>query len=178
VSVQKVFHGRKLRVCYWNTDPRVVSTGRMVLESELAQLGDLDFREVRALDDPSIFPCDVLVIAGQKVPDDEFIGWLQRIQTRMIAQGGIWVPAVIVADVAPSVLHEAMTAAIRSNWYFDIVSPDHVRSLPIRVANFLRLHDHLHELRRYGEAMDALQSKVNMLEAQVQAIHAGRSSQP
>jgi hypothetical protein len=145
----------------------------MVLEKELSLLGELEFSELRGLDDPAISPCDVLVIGAEKIPVEQFLKWLAGVRQRMVSQGGIWIPALIVADLPSGVLHEALPDAVKSNWYFDIVSPQHMSSIPIRVANLLRLHDHLHEMRRYSEAVDHLQSRVNMLESQVRSMSGG-----
>jgi hypothetical protein len=54
-----------------------------------------------------------------------------------------------------------------------IVEPDHVSSLPVRVANFLRLHDHLHEVRRMTEASEVLTKRVQEMELQLNLIMKG-----
>ena len=45
-------------------------------------------------------------------------------------------------------------------------------TLPIRVANLLRIHDHLHELKRYSAALDDITVKVKMLESQMKDLRA------
>ena len=53
------------------------------------------------------------------------------------------------------------------NWYFDIVASDQLDSLPIRVANLLRIHDHLHELHRYSAALSSLTAQTEALKQEL-----------
>ena len=43
----------------------------------------------------------------------------------------------------------------------------------MRVANFLRLHDHLHEVRRMTEASEVLTKRVQEMELQLNLIMKG-----
>jgi hypothetical protein len=79
---------------------------------------------------------------------------------------------LIVAELPVNEARLLMEHAIKSNWYFDVVRPEHLDSLPVRVANLLRIHDHFHELRRNSETLDRLQDRVNMLEHEVNALRA------
>ena len=165
-----LFPGRRLRLCYWNTDPRVVDAERMDLERHLARLGDVTLDEVKALDAPEAKATDLLIVAAQKVPAREFPVWLTGLRKRIVQQGRIWTPALILADVPGDVLLDIWAEATRDNWYFDILAPAHMGSLPIRVANLLRIHDHLHELTRYAAALEDINTKVTMLESQIKGL--------
>lgn len=170
-----LFKGRSFRLRYWHADPRVVDAERARLEQSLAKVGDVRVDTLRSLDDPGLHPCDLLVVAAQAIPRDGFAKWLGGFKERFHRQGGIWVPVLIVADVPFEGLREILPDAARANWYFDIMAPEHVASLPIRVANLLRIHDHLHEMKRYATALDDINAKVEALETELQHLRGGRA---
>ena len=62
-----------------------------------------------------------------------------------------------------------MLVAAGMNWYFDILSMEHIDSMPIRVANLLRIHDHLHELERYQNTLATLNHRVDQLTLDLEA---------
>ena len=161
---------RRSRACLLNLDPKLVSLPKIQLEKALKALIDIDLVEVRGLDDPQFNPCDLLIVEAQGVPVMDFQRWLGSFQQRLLAQADIWIPAVIVTDLPAADARTLMEDAVKSNWYFDVVIPSHIDSLPLRVANLLRIHDHLHELRRYSETLDRLQERVNMLEHEVNSL--------
>ncbi len=158
---------RHLRVNYWNSEPRLIAPSKARLEQLLKQLGTVELREVKSLTDDSQ-PADLLVIPADHIPDDKFIDWLKGLRQRIRQQGQIWTPALITADISFGDLNDLIDDAVKANWYFDVIHRDHMESLPIRVANLLRIHDHLHELKRYRQELDKLDLKVADLEAQLQ----------
>ncbi|MEY4631735.1 MAG: hypothetical protein RIQ81_1855 [Pseudomonadota bacterium] len=164
---------RRPRACFLNLDPKFVNLPKLKLEQALKAMVDIDLVEVSAMDDPKFLPCDLLILESQGVPEENFQQWLTGFQRRLVAQADIWIPAVIVADLPVARARSMMEDAVKSNWYFDVVTPAHIDSLPLRVANLLRIHDHLHELRRYSETLDRLQDRVNMLEHEVNSLRAG-----
>ena len=165
----------RARACFLNLDPKFVNLPKIKLEQGLRALIDIDLVEVSGIDSPNFMPCDLLIVEAQGVPIGDFQRWLANFQQRLVTQADIWIPAVIVAELPVDEARSLMEHAIKSNWYFDVVTPAQVDSLPLRVANLLRIHDHLHELRRYSETLDRLQDRVNMLEHEVNAL---RSSPP
>ncbi len=164
---------KSLRLCYWNAEPRVVDPHRMHLEEVLKILGAIELKTIKSLDDPNLMPSDLIIIAAQAIPEEDFPNWLSGVSQRMSLQGRIWLPALILADSSLNALNEILEQASKMNWYFDIINPDHMSSLPIRVANLLRIHDHLHELGRYEETLDKLQTKVESLTAQLTELRGG-----
>lgn len=156
---------RHLRVNYWNSEPRLVAPSKARLEILLKSLGTVDLTEIKSLDDKQ--PADLLVIPADHIPEDKFVDWLKGLRQRIKQQGQIWTPALIMADVSFGELDDLLDDAVQANWYFDVVHRDHMDSLPIRVANLLRIHDHLHELKRYRQELDTLDRKVQDLEAKV-----------
>ena len=173
MSSSPVFSGRRLRVCYWSAEARVVDADSMALEQHLKRLGDVTLTHLKALEGPEAAHCDLLIIAAQKVAAIDFSRWLGGLRGRIQALGTIWTPVVILADIPFEGLSEILPTAVQDNWYFDILAPAHLASLPIRVANLVRIHDHLQELKRYSAALEDVSTKVATLEAQVRQMRTG-----
>lgn len=168
-----LFPGRTLKLKYWNAETRFVDADRANLEHHLKRLGEVEITAVKALDGPDLLPVDLLLIAAQMVPAKDFPQWLGGLRKRFQTPEKIWIPAVILADVPFDVLSGLLPEAVRDNWYFDILSPAHIASLPIRVANLLRINDHLHEMKRYADAVDEVTKKVRALEGALASLSKG-----
>lgn len=166
----KQVFGRKLRICYYNTDEKSLDAHRIDLEKKLKFLGDFELYQMSRLDDPDRSPCDLLVVLAKSIPGLTFGSWLEGFSQRLERQGDIWLPALVISGVPFSVLRDMIENAIRMNWYFDIVSPEHLDSLPIRVANLLRIHDHLHELKRYETALNSLSGQLEQVSKAVKSL--------
>ncbi len=164
MTTKDLFDDRRMRVCHWNATPGFVSSASAVIEQKLKLLLKLEMVEVRSLDDPAIKPVDVLFISAEGLEDEHYPSWLKSISPRIPRAHGIPAPTIIFGDISSVVQSELLRWAVEGNWYFDIVEPGQVSSLTVRVANFLRIHDHLHEIRRMGEAMKLLNSKVADME--------------
>lgn len=163
-----------LRVCYLNAQPKIVAVTQVTLELHLQELAALTINPIASLDDPAFSPCDLLVVSGVHVPQSDFVSWLRGFAHQMHQQGKVWVPAIFLADVPFRVMKQFMAEAHSMNWYFDILAPDHLSSLPIRVANLLRIHDHLHELKRYAETLDGLSLRVTTLASELDRMKRDR----
>ena len=170
MTVQYIFSGRTLKIAYWNPDPRYVSISHIELEKELGLLAELKVQPVKSIDYLAAEGFDLLVVSAQHIPEEDFSKWLLGLKSRIESQGNIWVPAIVVADVGVKSLREVLAPAIASNWYFDILAKDHISSLPVRVANLVRIHDHLGELRRYSEAVDSLNARLVTLELEAASL--------
>ncbi len=169
---EALFHNRTLRVCYWTAEARVVDAERVEIERHMQRLGDVKVEVIKELEAPSAAGADLLIVAAQKLQGKDFAVWLGGFRKRIQRQGSIWTPALILADVSFDVLSDILAEVTKENWYFDVVAPAHLSSLPIRVANLLRIHDHLHELKRYSGALDDINIKVKMLESQMKDLRA------
>ncbi|MBM4251235.1 MAG: hypothetical protein FJ146_04650 [Deltaproteobacteria bacterium] len=170
MSTPSMFADRPLRLFYWNADPRVLDADLMQLEKLLKRLGDVKLTSIKSLDLIPQDGCDLLIIAAHSIPKKEFPKWLMGLRSRIHGNGKIWVPALILADVGFDILADILTEVTAENWYFDILMPLHVESLPIRVANLLRIHDHLHELDRYELAIVEVSTRVKELESELMKL--------
>lgn len=164
-----LFH-RRLKLCYSHSDRRALDSVRAHLDLALRSLGEYDLTPVTGPDDPARSPCDLLLVHAGSVPEADFPAWLTKFSERMERQGDIWIPAIFVAKVEWEILRDVAQKAIRMNWYFDVINPEHLSSLPVRIANLLRIHDHLHELNRYERSLNELSGRLEDLSLAVRRL--------
>ena len=161
---------RKLRICYYNVDQQSLNSLRISLEAALQSLGEFEILPVTGLADPARLPCDLFLVHAINIKEETFPAWLYHFSQRMEQQGNIWIPAIFVSEVSWHILRSMTEKAVQMNWYFDIVSPQHIDSLPVRIANLLRIHDHLHELKRYEASLNELSVRLEDLAEAVQRL--------
>ncbi len=161
---KQFFQDRSFRVCYWDGEKRIVDSRKSSLERQLKYLGDIDLITLDRLEDPNFDPCDLLIITAEHVPEQEFAAWLVSLESRLTFRKMIRVPALIFADLPIELLAEIYLKSAKQNWYFDVISSSDLNSLPIRIANLLRIHDHLHELSRYQNQLAIFEEKIEELE--------------
>lgn len=159
---------RKLRLCYIDGEKRLYSTAKAQFEKAVAALGVIESFPIKSVEDSDFAPCDLLVITADHIPDDAFAEWLKSLKRRIHLQAKVPVPTLCFCALKEKTLVQMLEYTITENWYFDVIDPAHVSSLTIRAANLLRIHDHIHELNRYGSALTDLQLKVAELEKRVQ----------
>ena len=160
----------KRKICYWNPEKRVLGTSTVTLEAYLKLLGDIEIVEVDGLDSEEIVPCDLLIVSAEYICSEEFPHWLRKFVDKVQNTPKVWTPAIIFSDISFPALGGILHEVAQTNWYFDILSIRHITSLPIRVANLFRIHDHLKELHRYNEEITALSQKINSLEQELQSL--------
>ncbi|MEZ4741324.1 MAG: hypothetical protein R3B45_02570 [Bdellovibrionota bacterium] len=164
------YYQRSLRVCYYSTESRVLDANKILLENKLKQLGVVSIVQIKSLDDPKINPCDLLLVEATQIPHEGFSKWLFGFGKRLVQQASIWTPALFISKTQFGVLNTMLEDSIYENWYFDILDPDHMDSLPIRVANLLKIHDHLHEIKRYQNVIETLQANFDQLNNKLSKI--------
>lgn len=158
---------RKRRICYWDYNKRSISSSKMSFEKHLKFLPEIEFAFLKSIDDPLFFPCDLLFINAEGLEEEPFQIWMNSFKTRFKHQGKIWVPIIFISPINFSTLTDWLHEHADDNWYFDIIKPDETQSLPIRIANLLRIHDHLHELKRYHEQLITMQKQVTEIEGRL-----------
>jgi hypothetical protein len=173
--MSQIFTSRKLDIRYWNAESRIVDSEVMALEKQLSKLGEVKVESVPSLDHERFTVCDLLIVAAQKIPDEDFNSWLEKLGNRIESLGRIWVPVLVLANTSFDNLNSIMVKAAKQNWYFDVIAPDHLDSLPIRVANLIRIHDHLRELYRYESTLETLEKKIKTLESEIEKFGEGEA---
>ncbi|MBC7661677.1 MAG: hypothetical protein H7249_18425 [Chitinophagaceae bacterium] len=157
-------------ICSWDLDPKRSDITKLNLERFLKLLPSLQWKKVKGLEAPDFLPCDLAVVYAWHLNQIELQTWLENFEKRWKKQGAIWIPALIVSPLDIGDLVASMDGIWSSNWYFDIIHPDHFLSLPVRIANLLRINDHLHELERYELEMSRMQQDIKAIEAQLQTM--------
>jgi hypothetical protein len=154
-------------ICILDSDPKRLESLKNILNFKFKALPLVSIKLIKSIDEVSSDSCDLIVLYSLNVDETHFMQWLSGFENRWVVQNSIWIPALIVSRVEPSKIPEMLERAALANWYFDILHPDHLSSLPLRVANLLRIHDHLHELLRYERELKLLQKQVNSIEQQL-----------
>lgn len=158
---------RKRRICYWDKQKNELASEKIQFERHLDFLPECDIVNISSLEDPQLSPCDLLVINILNIPCDKIPPLIRSISTQVKARGNIWTPALLLSRASFDKTMFEIHDFAADNWYFDILNPQHLDSIPIRVANLLKIHDHLHELLRYQSELEKLQEKVVAIEDQL-----------
>lgn len=163
------FSSRRL-ISSWDLDPKRSDASKLNLERFLKLLPSITFKKVKGVEDPDFLPCDMAVVYAWHLNQIELKTWLENFEKRWKKQGAIWIPALIVSPVETTELLGMMEEIWASNWYFDIIHPDHLPSLPVRIANLLRIHDHLSELHRYEAELERMQQDIKSIESELKTL--------
>ncbi len=161
---------RQLRVAYWDHAPRQVNFIKGQLERHLRDLTEISLFDVQGYEQAVQERADLVVVAADHLDAEIFATWFPNLQGKIAKTQGIWVPALILTKLDFAAVHEQFAVAYRDNWYCDLIHPDHLSSLPIRVANLIKMHDHLREMERYQSALSSLEQRVDKLNAELTAF--------
>ncbi len=151
------FLDRKLTIDYWHSEPRLVSSAVLDLENKLSFLGSCQIRPVETIEALGLYGADLFVLTCPVVLEDQFTSWFRGIEKRLLTGEKIKIPTLIFSDVPFQHLLQIFEGTILSNWYCDIVHSQHTESLPMRVANLIRIHDHLKEMEVYEKQIGKLE---------------------
>ncbi|MES2746662.1 MAG: hypothetical protein V4655_14610 [Bdellovibrionota bacterium] len=154
----------------WDLDPKRSDATKLNLERFLKLLPSITVKKVKGLEDPDFLPCDLAVVYAWHLTQIELKTWLENFEKRWKKQGAIWIPALIISPLEISELLGTMEEIWASNWYFDIIHPDHFTSLPVRIANLLRIHDHLLELHRYEAELTQMNDSIRSIEKDLKTL--------
>jgi hypothetical protein len=155
---------RKLKIGVHDQEPRIFNRIKASLESQISRLASIQICPIKSLNELAD-SIDLLLVIAPPLNSEHFTQWLSSIESRCSNPDSIWTPCIIIADIDFGGLNELLEPASRSNWYFDIIHSEHLNSLPIRVANLLRISDHLKELLRYDREVKNLLKRVEFLES-------------
>ncbi|MCY4380311.1 MAG: hypothetical protein OXC40_01910 [Proteobacteria bacterium] len=150
---------RSLRVCYVNYDNRIIDATLEQVERELDKIYEFEIVELDHLDAPEFDPCDLLVLIAHQTTSDHLLDWVKSLAVRLAKR--IWTPTLIIGDLRPVATRDLVGFASSSNWYFDVVDSEHLSSMALRMANLIRIKDHLHELFRYESSLSVIERKAD-----------------
>jgi hypothetical protein len=157
----------KRRIQYVNSDTKTLETSIAFFEKRLKHISNIQLTEFSSLDSIKDTETDLLIINAANLTDEAFLQWFpktcKKIESKFFAT-----PTLFLSRIDFDALEKLWEQAYENNWYFDILHPQHMDSLPIRVANLLRIHDHLHELSRYEEEVENFKTRLNALEKKLE----------
>lgn len=151
---------RKLHLNYWDQNSKTWDALKAEIESQLRLMYLCETRKVTSLDANDFYPCDLLVIYYHPPEGIDIVIDLKNLEKKVRTHEKIWIPCLLIGTIKKEDYIDVFEFIKNSNWYFDLVDPAHVSSLPIRVSNLLRMHDHLHELRRYDNELTKLEKSL------------------
>jgi hypothetical protein len=164
----KISGKQTIRISVWNSVPAMVNSGVLQFENEINKLFKTKLTNVKNLEDSTLLPCDLLLCMAGFIEEEMFEVWIKGVEKRIPLQSAIKVPCIIMADLSASIQRELIQWGVSTNWYFDILSSEHITSLPVRVTNLLRFHDHLHEINRMQVTLNNLSNQVLTLQHQLE----------
>ncbi len=169
--IDKAVTVRKRRICYINSDTKTLETSAAFFEKRLHMLSNIELTEYTSMDllkEGTHF--DLLIINASNLNEPAFLQWFSKVALNIPKQFSITTPTLFYSRVDFAILDELWESIYKNNWYFDIIHPDHLESLPIRVANLLRIYDHLHEIHRYEKELQNLKMRMIVLEKQIEKM--------
>ena len=158
---------RTLEIAYWDGQKKYFSAAKGHFQGLLKGIGDVKLTPISSLEDPIVQSSDLVLTTADHVDEADFPQWLEGLSQRFQKNHLIWVPAIILAELPVDLLKDLIHKTVSSNWYFDIVSPNSLDSLPLRMANLIRIHDHLKELNHYDLELNSLSARLAKLEGQL-----------
>lgn len=155
---------RPLKICVVNQEPRLVDRHLAAIESELKKIYEVELEKISSVDNIADQPCDLLIVIAHQLEAEELVTWVKALGKRIEKNNAVSIPSLIIGQDLEVPSKDLMSFAISENWYFDLISAEHLGSLAIRAANLIRIHDHIHELGRYESTIKNLENQVKELE--------------
>lgn len=160
----------RYKIGFLNLEPRITSTKKEQFNQYLRFLNNFDFIDINSRQSELIDGCNLLIVDSTNLAGEAFYTWLHGFAQKMEQSNHVWIPAIILTRIGFREILDHLPKAVFDNWYFDLVTPGEFASLPIRIANLLKIHDHLQELWRYNSTLNNLQQKVDDLEKKLQTL--------
>lgn len=164
---------RIFRVAYLDTQQKYFTGAKKHCQNILRSLDGTDFNEISALNQLDTQNTDIVFLSASHIESVDFQQWLDGLAKKFKRNEFIWIPALILAEVSLNISRDILQVTINNNWYYDIISPNELDSLPLRMANLIKIHDHMKELNRYEAELQNFSEKIEGLE---RVIHTLQSS--
>ena len=117
---------------------------------------------------------DILIIQAEHLSSEDVLSCSDRIRRHLKDNGLQNLPFLLIASPDLDVSQDFLRLSLKENWYSDLIDPHHIESLPPRLANLIRIHDHLRELARYDQVVRDLEERISKLEVEIN--HATKKS--
>ena len=161
---------KSLRVAYWDQSPRHLSSWKDLLERYLRQITEIKCIDVKSLDQAAREQVDLTIVHAEHLDREAFHQWLSGLMKTARNSQAIWIPTLIVTRMNFADVRPLFSPTYEENWYCDLIHPDHIDSLPLRVVNLIKIHDHLKELKRYRVSLENLEKQTQALNEQLDTL--------
>ena len=157
----------KYNIGFWSYFKSSTSSAAISVEENLKSLPQISLSKIDGVSKEQLSGIDLIVIDAMELEIDEPILWIDKLFKKIVSNNNIPIPCLIInkahnLDIAIDIFEH-----IRSNFYYDFINPNHLGSLSMRMANLIKIHDHLHELSRYEKELTSLQKQTDQLQQQL-----------
>lgn len=150
-------------------DARLADRYLARVEATLKSISEVKTVTISSGTDPKLNKCSILIVFANNLDDQQMITWVKGISKRL-DPSSVNIPWLIICESSEDVQKELLRYALEENWYFDLVSPEHLDSLTTRIGSLIRISDHIHELKRYDDEIKALESQVALALEKIQHL--------
>jgi hypothetical protein len=157
---------RNLRITYFDESPKALNLEKVDFELKLKRVFDIAINQTSNIDQVRADDTDLIVAFPSTADGESLMKWIQRYENRT-AQNLSTIPLLVIFRVGFQTVNDAFLISHASNRYFDIIHPEHLDSLPVRILNLLKIRDHIAEIGRYDATLKELIKKVSDLETQI-----------
>lgn len=158
---------RRISVCYVNAEPKAISARMLNFEKYLSQLGSVEVQDRETMEAAYAESPDIVIYDALLLDSSGLLGLVKSLYKNVVQSEKIWTPVLIYVRAEFGLVKELLPFANQVNWYFDLVTEEHLEILPIRVGNLVRIHDHLKEMFAYKSEIATLESRLEEVEAQL-----------
>ena len=158
-----------IRVSYVDCSKQV-NASSVKVEAQLRELLAPHFHVAQGVAQIPAEGCDLAVIKATHLPEANFWSWLNNLEAQLGRGRVVALPALILSQFSFSAQSFLWRQVARKNWYFDIISQDSLDSIPLRMANLVRIHDHLYEILRYQKTLNELDSQLKSLRSELDTV--------
>lgn len=162
---EKFHHQQPLALTYWEQNSLTWDAIKGQVEQQLSLIFPCETKKVKTLTDEGFWPCDLIVTYTGSM--NSVVSTLKTIERQLKVSGKIWPACLVIGHYPEDQAPELIDLTLSSNWNFDVLSPEHLESLPPRIGNLIRIQDHLQELRGYDKQLQDLEAEVAKLVAKL-----------
>lgn len=167
---------KSLRVAYWDQTPRHLSSWKDRLERYLRQITEIQCFDVRSLEQAAEQSADLTIVQAADLEEEAFQQWLSGLVKTSRGSDAIWIPTLVITELDFAKVRALFSTTYRENWYCDLIHPEHLDSLPLRVVNLIKIHDHLKELDRYRQSLEDLEKRAELLSQELRSLKQAEST--
>ncbi len=140
-------------------DARLADRYLARVEATLKSISEVKTLVISSGTDPKLNRCSILIVFANNLDDQQMVTWVKGIAKRLDPES-INIPWLIICESSEGVQKELLRYALDENWYFDLVSPEHLDSLTTRIGSLIRISDHISEIHRYDAEIKTLETQV------------------